>query len=42
MSFNRAKTTVVLNGKDQGCRVLGLRAEGFRAQGFNLGLRLRA
>ena len=28
MSVHRAKTTVELNRKDQGCRVLGLRAEG--------------
>ena len=28
MSFTRGKTTVVLNRKEEGCRVQGLRAEG--------------
>ena len=36
MSFNRAKTTVVLNRKDQGCRVLGLRAEGLGFKALEL------
>ena len=38
MNFDRAKTTVVVNSQDQGCRVWGLRAEGlgFKALGFKV------
>ena len=42
MSFTRGKTTVVLNRKEESCRVQGLRAEGLgfkalalRGQGLN-------
>ena len=35
MSFNTAKTTVVLNPKDRGCRVQGLRAQGLGCLGLN-------
>ena len=40
MSFNRAKTTVVLN---QGTRALGVKGSGLKILGFKaLGLKLRA